>query len=92
MYFTQEFWPLAHDRTRWTMNIYLPPATSLSERFGREHAAYELRDIASEDFGNLARTQAALNTGVLEYLTLQDNELTVRHSHRVIEQYVGYYS
>lgn len=87
-YFVQEFWPLAYDRVRWEINIYFPPISSASERFSREHSKVELRDSILEDLATLERTQASLKSGVLRNFVLQDNEMCIRHAHRVVDQLV----
>lgn len=84
-YVTHHFWPLAVDRTRWEARLYVLPAQSLGQRFSHEVSKCLLRDTLLEDGSTLEATQAALSSGVKTYFNLQDEEVLVRHSHKVVE-------
>ncbi len=92
MYFTYHFWPLAVDRTLWEFRQYFPPATSVEQRFGQEYSKCLFRDALLEDLSTLEQTQTALATRGKTHFLLQDNEVCVRHGHKVVEDYVGFYS
>jgi len=88
MYFTQEFWPLGVDKVYHEVNMYFPPPTSAAELFSRHHSAIELRDSILEDGSNIEPVQSALSKGQLSHFMLQDEEIAIRHSYRVIDEFV----
>ncbi len=91
MYYTYHFWPLAVDRTRFEVRTYYPPAVNASALFSQTHSRTVARDTLFEDLNTMERVQAALSSGVLKTFELQDNELMIRHGHKVVEDFVGYY-
>ncbi len=92
MYFTYNFWPLAVDRTLWEFRQYFPPATSVEQRFAQEYSKCLFRDALLEDLSTLEETQQALATRAKTHFLLQDNEVCIRHGHKVVEDHVGFYS
>jgi hypothetical protein len=50
-----------------------------------------LRSAWLEDTGTMEATQQALSSGVKKYFILQDQEILIRHSYKVLEDYVGFY-
>ena len=88
-YLTYSFWPLAVDQTRWDISLYFPPAASASQRIGQEYMKCLLRDILHEDAFSHEQIQAGLASRAKKYLLLQDEEIQIRHFHRVLEGYVG---
>ncbi len=91
MYYTYHFWPLAVDRTHFEVRIYFPEPVNASALFSQTHTRTEARDTLFEDLNTMERVQAALSSGVLKEFCLQDNELMIRHGHKVVEDFVGYY-
>jgi phenylpropionate dioxygenase-like ring-hydroxylating dioxygenase large terminal subunit len=87
-YLTHIFWPLAEDRTLWEVKYYYPKANSLAERFAQEYHKVILRDINLEDGSTLERTQTMLGSGVKQHLILQDQELLIRHHHKVADTFL----
>ncbi len=90
-YLTHHFWPLAVDRTLWEVRTYFPRAETLAQRFSQEYSKVLLRDALLEDASTLEATQSVLASGAKTHFILQDQELLIRHSHRVIEEYVRFY-
>lgn len=92
LYFQQEYWPLAHDKTYWEINVYVPAETPTAGLlFAAEHGKVELRDSILEDFATLERTQQGLRSGALKQLVLQDAELAIAHHYKVIEDFVQFF-
>lgn len=89
MYFTYHFWPLAVDRTSWETRIYYPKAENAGQRFSQEYAKCALRDTLMEDGNTLEAVQANLASGAKTHFILQDQEILLRHSHKVIEDIVN---
>jgi len=87
-FLTHLFWPLAADRTLWEARFYYPKAENLAQRFSQEYAKVILRDVNLEDGSTLERTQTMLESGAKQEVVLQDQELLIRHHHKVAEAYL----
>jgi hypothetical protein len=61
------------------------------ERIEHEVAAVVLKEFALQDAGMLGGTQAALETGVVDDFPLSDQEILVRHLHKVVVDWVDEY-
>ena len=86
-YFTYNFWPVAVDRTRWTMNIYQMKAADIAQRIAQEHTKCMLRDLLYEDLSTLESTQRGMASGVIQALQISDDlEISIRHQHWAVEQ------
>ena len=88
-YFTHNFWPIAVDRTIWHSTQYFPKAQTVGQRFMQEYGHVIFRDIILEDGRTLEETQRMLGSGAKKEFHLQDEEILVRHSHRVVEQMIA---
>lgn len=88
MFFTYHFWPLAVDRTLWETKTYYPVAEHAGQRFSQEYAKCALRDTWLEDLSTLENIQAAISSRAIRSFALQDQEILVRHSHKVIADYI----
>lgn len=88
-YFTHNFWPIAVDRTIWHSTQYFPRARTVGQRFMQEYGHVLFRDIILEDGRTLEETQRMLDSGAKKEFHLQDEEILVRHSHRVVEQMIA---
>jgi len=90
-YFTYNLWPLAVDRTLWEVRMYYPQAKNAGERFSQEYSKCTLRDPLLEDGSTHENTQSTLASGAKTHFLLQDEEITIRHGHKVVADYVGSY-
>jgi len=54
----------------------------------QEYGHVLFRDIILEDGRTLEETQAMLGSGAKKELVLQDEEILIRQSHRVVEQMI----
>ena len=88
-YVTHHFWPLTANRTLWEACLYCPPTTRAGQRFSQEVSRCVLRDTLLEDGSTLEATQSMLATGIRTHFNLNDEEVLVRHSHKVIDDYVS---
>lgn len=88
-YFTYNFWPLAIDRTLWETRIYFPPAQNAGQRFSQEYGKCALRDTLREDGNTLEAIQRNLASGAKTHFVLHDEEILIRHSHKVVSDIVG---
>jgi hypothetical protein len=62
--------------------------TTPGELFSRQQTAITARDSLLEDLFTLEQTQRGLESGVLDVLPLQDNEMTIRHGAKMVDDYV----
>ncbi|PWT83187.1 MAG: (2Fe-2S)-binding protein [Acidobacteria bacterium] len=83
-YFTYNFWPLAIDRTLWEIRMYFPRAVNAGQRFSQEYAKCALRDTLLEDGNTLEAIYKNLASGAKTHFVLQDEEILIRHSHKVV--------
>jgi phenylpropionate dioxygenase-like ring-hydroxylating dioxygenase large terminal subunit len=90
-YFTYNMWPLTVDRTLWEVRYYLPEPQSVGQRFSQEYSKTFFRDVLMEDANTLENTQQVLASGAKTHFILQDQELLIRHDHKVHEDHVGFY-
>ena len=88
MYFTYHFWPLAVDRTMWETRTYYPLPENAGQRFSQEYAKCALRDTWLEDLSTLEAIQTALASGARSHFVLQDQEILLRHSYKVVADYL----
>lgn len=85
------FWPLAVDRTLIEMTHYFPPAENAAQRFNREYSRCLHRDAIMQDLGTLEQTQSVLASGAKSHFVLSNQEVCVRHFHKVVQDYAGSY-
>jgi len=88
---TYNFWPLAVDRTIWEIRYYFPKANHVGRRISQEFFKCLIRDVQQED----SIAHEALYTGLASraktHMIFQDEEITIRYFHKVLEDHVGYY-
>ena len=84
-YLTYHFWPLAVDRTIWEIGVYFREPLTVREQLRQEYFKCTYRDTLQEDTAMHETLQAGLASGVKSHVILQDNELAIRHFHRVLE-------
>ena len=89
MYITHMVWPVAVDRTVWEAKVYLPPAENAAHRFSREYFNCLFRDAWLEDGSTLEATQVGLTSGAVTHLILQDQEVLIRHAHKVVNDFIA---
>ena len=90
-YATYRFWPLAVDRTIWEIGLFTPPEGSVRERLQQEYFKSIQRDTLQEDTLAHETMHAGLATRARSHVILQDNEIPIRHFHKVLEEHVGFY-
>lgn len=89
-WYRHHFWPLAVDKTLWETRIYFPVAENAGQRFSQEYSKASTRDVLLEDASILENTQSVLTSGAKTHFHLQDEEIAIRHFHKVVRDYVGY--
>ena len=68
--------------------MYYRQPTSNSERWALQCAQLIARNAWLEDTATMEATQAALQSGAKTELTLQDEEILVRHGYHALEQFM----
>ncbi|MCG2635053.1 MAG: aromatic ring-hydroxylating dioxygenase subunit alpha [Gammaproteobacteria bacterium] len=87
-YVTQNYWPISHNETRWEMTIYMQPAQTASHWMAQEYNTAYIRDVVREDLNNLEMIQQNLEAGILKEMHFGDQEIMIRHSYKVVDDYV----
>ncbi|MBM3518298.1 MAG: aromatic ring-hydroxylating dioxygenase subunit alpha [Alphaproteobacteria bacterium] len=89
LWFTHQFWPLAHNLTRWEGKYYARKPLTNSQAWALHSAQILFRNAWLEDTGTMEATQVALSSGVRKVMNLQDDEVLVRHGYHVLDRYVN---
>ncbi|CAJ1503888.1 SRPBCC family protein [[Mycobacterium] kokjensenii] len=90
-YLLYRYWPTSHNTHRFEAHTYFHPARTVRERIEHEVAAVVLKEFALQDAGMLGGTQAALEYGIVDDFPLNDQEILVRHLHKVVGDWVDDY-
>jgi len=90
-YLVYRYWPTSYNTHRFEAYTYFHPARTVRERIEHEVAAVVLKEFALQDAGMLGGTQAALEYGIVDEFPLGDQEILVRHLHKVIVDWVEAY-
>lgn len=88
IWFTHQFWPIAHNKTLWEGKYYVRPAQTNSQRWALEHAQCLQRNAWLEDTATMEDTQTALESGAKQVMHLQDDEILIRHGYHALEAYM----
>lgn len=89
IWFTHQFWPIAHDRCLWEGKYYVRPPRNHSEKWALEHAIVLQRNAWLEDTATMEGTFYSLRSGAKTHMNLQDEEILVRHGYHVLNRYLG---
>jgi nitrite reductase/ring-hydroxylating ferredoxin subunit len=87
-YLMYRYWPTSPGTHRFEGTLAFSPARNPRERIEHEVAAVVFKEFALQDAGMLGGTQAALETGVIDEFPLSDQEVLVRHFHKVVAEWV----
>lgn len=88
IWFTHQFWPLAHNKTRWEGKYYLPMPRTNSEVWAQEFSQVLQRNAWLEDTATMEDTQDALESGAKSVMHLQDDEVLIRHGYHALEHFM----
>jgi phenylpropionate dioxygenase-like ring-hydroxylating dioxygenase large terminal subunit len=88
IWFTHQFWPIAHNKTLWEGKYYLAAPKTYSERWALEHAQVLQRNAWLEDTATMEATQSAMESGAKRHIHLQDEEILIRHGYHVLDHYM----
>lgn len=90
--FVHVVYPLTATTSRGVIRLYwVGEDANASERFGREAIMGTARDVHSEDISIIEAGQRGLNSGALEYIHFQTQEVLCRHLFNMVEAAVKTY-
>ena len=87
-YLTYHYWPTAVDRHIFEANLYFVPAKTARARLAQELAAVTFKEYALQDANTLEATQTMLKGRAVTEFPLCDQEILLRHLHKVVGDYV----
>lgn len=90
-YILYRYWPTSASSHHFEATLGYLPARTVRERVEHEVSSVVFKEFALQDAGMLGGTQAALETGVLHDFPLSDQEILVRHFHKVVGDWVAEY-
>jgi hypothetical protein len=85
------FWPLAYDRMRFELDMYMPASRNFSELFSHKTGAALFAEAALQDFSLLEAAQQGLENQAFAGFPVTDQEILVREFHYRINEAVGQY-
>jgi phenylpropionate dioxygenase-like ring-hydroxylating dioxygenase large terminal subunit len=90
-YLTYHYWPTAVDKHIFEASLYFVPPKTARERLAQELAAVTFKEYALQDANTLEATQTMIAARAVTEFPLCDQEILLRHLHKVVENYVKEY-
>jgi phenylpropionate dioxygenase-like ring-hydroxylating dioxygenase large terminal subunit len=90
-YLTYHYWPTAVDRHIFEANLYFVPPKNARERLAQELAAVTFKEYALQDANTLEATQTMVASRAVTEFPLCDQEILLRHLHKVVADRVKEY-
>lgn len=90
-YLTYTYWPTAVDKHIFECNLYFVPPKNIRERLAQELAAVTVKEYALQDANTLEATQKMLETRTVTEFPLCDQEILLRHLHKMAADHVEEY-
>jgi phenylpropionate dioxygenase-like ring-hydroxylating dioxygenase large terminal subunit len=90
-YLTYHYWPTAVDRHIFEANLYFAPPRNVRERLAQELAAVTFKEYALQDANTLEATQTMVASRAVTEFPLCDQEILLRHLHKVVADRVKEY-
>jgi phenylpropionate dioxygenase-like ring-hydroxylating dioxygenase large terminal subunit len=87
-YLTYHYWPTAVDKHIFETTLYFVPPRNARERLAHELAAVTFKEYALQDANTLEATQTMIGTRVVKDFLLCDQEILLRHLHKVTGDFV----
>jgi len=88
-YLAFRYWPDEYNRTTFEFNVYNMAPTNYAEAISTAYQRLFTIAITAEDLSTLERTQAALESGGLKHLQVGDEEILIRHNHKMVTDSVS---
>jgi len=83
-YLTYHYWPTAVDRHIFEANLYFAPPKNARDRLAQELAAVTFKEYALQDANTLEATQTMVASRAVTEFPLCDQEILLRHLHKVV--------
>jgi phenylpropionate dioxygenase-like ring-hydroxylating dioxygenase large terminal subunit len=83
------YWPLSEGRTRMEVYNYMYKPETAGDVISQEFPTAHQRDVLREDMSTLEGTQQMMAARILTEMQLCDEEITVRHNHLSVEQFMA---
>jgi phenylpropionate dioxygenase-like ring-hydroxylating dioxygenase large terminal subunit len=90
-YLTYHYWPTSYNTHVFEGNVYFLPARTPRERVAHEMTAVTFKEFALQDGNTLEATQLSLETRAVDHFHLNDQEILLRHLHKVVGDWVDDY-
>jgi phenylpropionate dioxygenase-like ring-hydroxylating dioxygenase large terminal subunit len=90
-YLTYHYWPTAVDRHIFEASLYFVPPRNARERLAQELAAVTFKEYALQDANTLEATQSMIASRAVTDFPLNDQEILLRHLHKVVGDRVKEY-
>lgn len=90
-FLTYSFWPLAVDEMRFDIDFYFPRVERFSDSFSQIASLGFIYDAFLQDLSTLEATQRGLKARAFKGYPLCDEEIQVRHFHKMIYDAVDRY-
>ena len=91
-YLAFRYWPDDFNRMTFEFNTYFTAPNDYAEALMSAYQRLFINAITAEDLSTLERTQRALESGGLKALHISDEEVLVRHSHKMVTEAVAKYA
>jgi phenylpropionate dioxygenase-like ring-hydroxylating dioxygenase large terminal subunit len=88
-YLTYHYWPTAVDRHVFETSLYFVPPENARQRLAQELAAVTFKEYALQDANTLEATQTMLKSRAVTDFPLNDQEILLRHLHKVARDRVA---
>jgi phenylpropionate dioxygenase-like ring-hydroxylating dioxygenase large terminal subunit len=88
-YLTYHYWPTSYNTHIFEGNVYFVPARNARERIAHEMSAVTFKEFALQDGNTLEATQLSLETRAVNRFHLNDQEVLLRHLHKVVGEWVA---
>jgi len=82
------YWPLAVNKTLFEVRQYMYKPKTPGDVISQEYTMAHSRDVLREDMSTLEGTQQMMESGVLNQIQLCDEEITVRHNHTSVANFM----
>ncbi|MEU5880579.1 aromatic ring-hydroxylating dioxygenase subunit alpha [Spirillospora sp. NPDC047279] len=87
-YLTYHYWPTSYNTHIFECGLYFVPPKNARERLAQELAAVTFKEYALQDGNTLEATQTMLEAGAVKEFPLCDQEILLRHLHKVCKDYL----
>jgi phenylpropionate dioxygenase-like ring-hydroxylating dioxygenase large terminal subunit len=90
-FITYQYWPTNVNTNRFVWTVNFVPPRNAKERLAQEHCLITTREFLIQDANTLEATQQMVASGARDDYYLGDQEVAVRHFHKVIQDDVEAY-